>query len=139
MANPETIKAFKDLLVKTDKIMKAQKKINPRFDLEISSNLPLAIKDKNVPKIELYLTTLKATLKDIENSLDDARSALIELGDIEREDEEFVSAHLQDLDKLTTKISDAQSSLTQQFQQGKKFQEQAEKALAGLHNTVDKA
>jgi hypothetical protein len=139
MANPETVKAFKDLLLKTDKIMKAQKKINPRFDLEISSSLPLAIKDKNVPKIELYLATLKATLKDIENSLDDTRSALIELGDIERDDEEFVSAHLQDLDTLTTKISDAQSSLTQQFQQGKKFQEQAEKALTGLQNTVDKA
>src|SRR5262245_25625914 len=139
MANPETVKNFKDLLLKTDQIMKAQKKINPRFDLEISSNLPLAIKDKNGPKIELYLTTLKATLKDIENSLDDTRSALIALGDIERDDEEFVSAHLQDLDKLTSKITDAQSSLTKQFQQGKKFQEQAEKALAGLHNTVDKA
>ena len=139
MANPETVKNFKDLLLKTDQIMKAQKKINPRFDLEISSSLPQAIKDKNVPKIELYLATLKATLKDIENSLDDTRSALMELGEMERDDEEFVSAHLQDLDKLTTKITDAQSSLTKQFQQGKKFQEQAEKALAGLHNTVDKA
>ena len=65
MAKPETLKAFKDLVLKTDQIMKAQKKINPRFDLEISSSLPLAIKDKDVPKIELYLTTLKATLKDI--------------------------------------------------------------------------
>jgi hypothetical protein len=139
MANPATLNAFKDLVLKTDKIMKAQKKINPRFDLEISSSLPQAIKDKNVPKIELYLTTLKATLKDIENSLDDTRRALIELGDIERDDEEFVSAHLQDLDKLTTKITDAQSSLTKQFQQGKKFQEQAEKALTGLQGTVDKA
>jgi hypothetical protein len=139
MANPATIKKFKDLLLKTDKIMKAQKKINPRFDLEISSSLPQAIKDKNVPKIELYLATLKATLKDIENSLDDTRSALIELGDIERDDEEFVSAHLQDLDKLTTKITDAQSSLTKQFQAGKKFQEQAEKALTSLQGTVDKA
>jgi hypothetical protein len=139
MAKPETLKAFKDLLLKTDQIMKAQKKINPRFDLEISSNLTLALKDKDGPRIELYLTTLKATLKDIENSLDDTRSALIELGDIEREDEEFVSAHLQDLDKLTTKISDAQSSLTKQFQQGKKFQELAEKALTGLQGTVDKA
>jgi len=139
MANPETVKNFKDLLLKTDQIMKAQKKINPRFDLEISSNLPQAIKDKNGPKIELYLATLKATLKDIENSLDDTRSALLELGEIARDDEEFVSAHLQDLDKLTTKITEAQSSLTKQFQQGKKFQEQAEKALAGVHNTVDRA
>ena len=62
MANPATIKAFKDLVLKTDKIMKAQKKINPRFDLEISSSLSLAIKAKDGPKIELYLTTLKATL-----------------------------------------------------------------------------
>jgi hypothetical protein len=139
MANPATINAFKDLVLKTDKIMKAQKKINPRFDLEISSSLPLAIKDKDGPKIELYLTTLKATLKDIENSLDDTRSALIKLGDIERDDEQFVSEHLQDLDKLTTKISDAQSSLTKQFQDGKKFQEQAEKALTALQGTVDKA
>lgn len=139
MANPATLKAFKDLVLKADQIMKAQKKINPRFDSEISSSLPQAIKDKNVPKIELYLTTLKATLKDIENSLDDTRSALIGLGDIERDDEQFVSEHLQDLDKLTTKISDAQSSLTKQFEQGKKFQEQAEKALTGLQNTVDKA
>jgi hypothetical protein len=139
MANPETIKAYKDLLLKTDKIMKAQKKINPRFDLEISSSLPLAIKAKDGPRIELYLTTLKATLKDIENSLDDTRSALIELGDIERDDEQFVSEHLQDLDKLTTKISDAQSSLTKQFQDGKKFQEQAEKALTAQQGTVDKA
>jgi hypothetical protein len=138
MANPETLKAFKDLLLKTDQIMKAQKKINPRFDLEISSSLPQAIKDKNVPKIELYLTTLKATLKDIEDSLDDTRSALIDLGDIERDDEAFVSEHLQDLDKLTTKITDAQSSLTKQFEQGKKFQELAEKTLTGLQNTVDK-
>jgi hypothetical protein len=139
MANPATLKAFKDLVLKTDQIMKAQKKINPRFDLEISSSLPQAIKDKNGPKIELYLTTLKATLKDIENSLDDTRSALIELGDIERDDEQFVSEHLQDLDKLTTKISDAQSSLTKQFQDGKRFQEQAEKALTSLQGTVDKA
>lgn len=139
MANPATLKAFKDLVLKADQIMKAQKKINPRFDSEISSSLPQAIKDKNVPKIELYLTTLKATLKDIENSLDDARSALITLGDIERDDEQFVSEHLQDLDKLTGKITDAQSSLTKQFEQGKKFQEQAEKALASQQNTVDKA
>ena len=139
MANPETIKAFKDLVLKADQIMKAQKKIDPRFNQEISSNLPQAIKDKNVPRIELYLTTLKATLKDIENSLDDTRGALIELGDIERADEAFVSAHLQDLDKLTTKITDAQSSLTKQFEQGKKFQEQAEKALSAQQNTVDKA
>jgi hypothetical protein len=76
MANPETIKAFEDLLLNTDKIMKAQKKINPRFDLEISSSLPLAIKNKDGPKIELYLTTLKATLKDIENSLDDIPGAV---------------------------------------------------------------
>lgn len=139
MANPATLKAFKDLVLKTDQIMKAQKKINPRFDQDISSKLPQAIKDKDVPKIELYLTTLKATLKDIENSLDDTRGALIELGDIEREDEEFVSEHLQDLDKLTTTISGAQSSLTKQFEQGKKFQEQAEKALAARQGTMDKA
>src|SRR4051812_16466944 len=139
MANPQTLKNFKDVVVKTDLIMKAQKKINPRFDLEISSSLPLAIKNKDGPKIELYLTTLKATLKDIENSLDDTRSALIELGDIEREDEQFVSEHLQNLDILTTKISDAQSSLTKQFQDGKKFQEQAEKALTSLQGTVEKA
>jgi len=139
MANPQTLKNFKDVVVKTDLIMKAQKKINPRFDLEISSSLPQAIKDKDGPKIELYLATLKATLKDIENSLDDTRSALIKLGDIERDDEEFVSAHLQDLEKLTTKISDAQSSLTKQFQQGGKFQEQAEKALTALQGSVDKA
>ncbi len=139
MAKPETLKAFKDIVLNADKIMKAQKKINPRFDQEISSSLPQAIKDKNIPKIELYLTTLKATLKDIENSLDDARSALIELGDIERDDEDFVSEHLQDLDKLTTTITTAQSSLTKQFEQGKKFQEQAEKALDSQQGTVDKA
>lgn len=139
MANPASLKAFKDLVLKTDKIMKAQKKINPRFDLEISSSLPQAIKDKDGPKIELYLATLKATLKDIENSLDDTRSALLELGELERDDEQFVSEHLQELDKLTSKISDAQSSLTKQFQQGKKFQEQAEKALTAQQGTVDKA
>jgi hypothetical protein len=139
MANPATLKAFKDLVLKTDQIMKAQQKINPRFDKEISSSLPQAIKDKDAPKIELYLTTLKATLKDIENSLDDTRSALIELGDLERDDEGFVSEHLQDLDKLTTKISGAQSSLTKQFAQGKKFQEQAEKALTAQQGTVEKA
>lgn len=139
MANPATLKAFKDVVLNADKIMKAQKKIDPRFNSEISSSLPQAIKDKNVPKIELYLTTLKATLKDIEDSLDDARGALIALGDIERSDEQFVSEHLQELDKLTTKITDAQSSLTKQFEQGKKFQEQAEKALASQQNTVDKA
>jgi len=138
-ANPDTLKSFKELVLITDRIMKAQKKINPRFDLEISSSLHIAIKDKDGPKIELYLATLKATLKDIENSLDDTRSALMRLGDIEREDEDFVSEHLTDLDTLTGKISDAQSSLTQQFEDGKKFQTQGEKALDALRGTVDKA
>ena len=138
-ANPATLESFKKLVLQTDKIMKAQKKINPRFDLEISSSLPIAIKDKNGPMIELYLTTLKATLKDIETSLDDTRSALILLGDIERDDEEFISAHLTDVQSLTAKISDAQTSLTKQFADGQKFKTQAEKALAAQQNTQEKA
>jgi hypothetical protein len=138
-ADPNSIEAFKNIVLLTDKIMKAQKKINPRFDLEISKSLPAAIKDKNGPMIELYLTTLKTTLKDIENSLDDTRTALLRLGDLQRGDEEFVSAHLADMDKLTTKITGAQSSLTKQFEEGKKFQTQAEKALDAQQNTQEKA
>src|SRR5579864_6981754 len=135
---PATAETFKRVVLLADKIMKDQKKINPRFDLEISSNLPAAIKDKNGPKIDLYLTSLKATLKDIENSLDDTRTALMTLKEIEISDEDFVSARLSDMDKLTTKISDAQSSLTKQFEDGKKLQTQAETALDAQQNTQDK-
>ena len=123
----------------TDKIMKAQKKINPRFDLEISTSLPEAIKQKDGPKIDLYLATLKATLKDIETSLDDTRTALMYLKEIETSDEDFVSAHLNDMDKVTSKISEAQTSLTQQFKDGKQFQTQAEQALDAQQNTQEKA
>lgn len=137
--NNAAAKALKDVVLLAEKIKKAQKKIDGRFDLEIRSSLPLAIKDKNAPMIELYLTTLKATLKDIENSLDDARSALIGLGDIEREYEDFVSEHLEDMDMLTSRITEAQAILTRQFEDGKKFQTQAEKALASMQGTVDKA
>lgn len=139
MASPATTEAFKKLVLLTDKIMKAQKKINPRFDLEISSSLSIAIKDKNGPMIDLYLTTLKSTLKDIEVSLDDTRTALMNLKEMELSDEDFVAAHLTEMDRLTSKISDAQSSLTKQFADGKKMQTEAEKALEAQQNTQEKA
>ncbi len=139
MAPPSaSLEAFKKLVLLTDKILKAQQKINPRFD-EISSKLPAAIKDKNGPKIDLYLTTLKATLKDIELGLDDTRTGLMNLKELEMSDEEFVSAHLQDMEKLATKITDAQSSLTKQFEDGKKLQTEAEKAQDSQQDTQEKA
>jgi hypothetical protein len=137
--DPRTINEFKKVVLLADKIMKAQKTINPRFDQDISNNLPKAIKDKDGSKIDLYLAGLKACLKDIEVSLDDARTGLMYLKEIEIADEDFVGAHLADMDTVRGKISGAQSSLTKQFADGKKFQMQAEAAMAGQQKTQDKA
>lgn len=137
-ANPNTPDTFKKAVLKADVITKAQKKINPRFDLEISSSLPAAIKDKNGPKIELYQAALKAAMEEIEASLADVRSALLLLKDVE-DDEEFVAAHLAAVEKVTTIVSDARASLTSQYQAGLKLQKQAEAALDGLRNTQDRA
>ena len=81
---------------------------------------------------------MKATLKDIEASLDDTRSALMKLGEIERGDEEFISEHFEDVQRLTAKISEAQISLTQQFKDGQKLQTDAEKALKAQQGSQEK-
>jgi hypothetical protein len=132
-----TADAYKNAVLKTDQVVKAQKKINPRFD-ELSTKLPAAIKAADGPMIELYLKSLQALIGDIDNSLNDTRLALAFLDTVEN-DQDFVSSRLQDVEKLTKLVSDARSSLTNQYKTAKQFENQAEKALEGQHGTEEEA
>jgi hypothetical protein len=79
-----TADAYKNAVLKTDQVVKAQKKINPRFD-ELSTKLPAAIKAADGPMIELYLKSLQALIGDIDNSLNDTRLALAFLDTVEND------------------------------------------------------
>jgi hypothetical protein len=135
--NPAAADAYKKAVLKTDQIVKAQKKINPRFE-ELSTKLPAAIKAADGPMVELYLKSLQVLIRDIDNSLNDTRLALGFLDTVE-DDEDFVSTRLQDVEKVTKLVSDARSSLTNQYKTAKQLENQAEKSLEGQHGTQEAA
>lgn len=135
--NPAAADAYKKAVLKTDQIVKAQKKINPRFE-ELSTKLPAAIKAADGPMVELYLKSLQVLIRDIDNSLNDTRLALGFLDTVE-DDEDFVSTRLQDVEKITKLVSDARSSLTNQYKTAKQLENKAEKSLEGEHGTQEAA
>lgn len=133
-----TAGTYKGLLLKVGEIAKAQKKINQSLDVELSKQIPEAIKDNDEMMISLKLRLLRTTIQDIETALKATEAAVSSL-EVINDDQAFSSAHHDDLEKLTKAVSAACTKLTHQLEAAKKLESDAKKGFDKAFNSKEEA
>jgi chromosome segregation ATPase len=151
MAKSETAAQFAKAKVAAAQIGKARAAFDPKWK-DVVAKLRAAIKAKQNDKIDLYLAALDGRIKELNKILRAATLVRGNLREIEL-DEDFVAANLAEVEKAVTTVSDAVDGLTEQFDDGKTLQNEAEAAstkfqgganqamtnLSALENEMDEA
>jgi chromosome segregation ATPase len=151
MAKPGTAAQFAKAKVAAVQIGKVRAAFDPKWK-DVVTKLRAAIKAKQNDKIDLYLAALDGRIKELNKAL---RAATLVRGDL-REiefDEDFVAENLAEVEKAVTTVSEAVDGFTEQFDDGKTLQNEAEAAsvrfqgganqamtnLSALENEMDEA
>ena len=132
-----TVAAYKIAVTETDKIVKANKAIDPKFR-EITGKLVAAMKDKDQPKIELYMKSLEIERTAITAAMKSVDMALGNLRQVETDDD-FVATRLADIEKLMNIVDAAKKSLTAKFRAVEKLDAEAEKAADAARDVGEEA
>ena len=151
MAKPETAAQFAKAKIAAVQIGKVRTAFDPKWK-DVVTKLRAAIKAKNNDKIDLYLAALDGRIKELNKALRAATLVRGDLREIEM-DEDFVAANLAEVEKAVTTVSGAVDGFTEQFDEGKTLQNEAEAAstkfqgganqamtnLSALENEMDEA
>ena len=137
MADPGTAAQFAKAKVTAVQIGKVRAAFDPKWK-EVVTKLKAAIKAKQSDKIDLYLAALDGRIKELNKILRAATLARGDLREIEL-DEDFVAAHLSEVEKAVTTVSEAVDGLTEQFDEGKTLQNEAEAASTKFQGGANQA
>ena len=137
MADPGTAAQFAKAKVSAAQIGKVRAVFDPKWK-EVVTKLKAAIKAKQNDKIDLYLAALDGRIKELNKILRAATLARGDLREIEM-DEDFVAANLTEVEKAVTTVSEAVDGLTEQFDEGKTLQNEAEAASTKFQGGANQA
>jgi len=137
MADPGTAAQFAKAKVTAVQIGKVRAAFDPKWK-EVVTKLKAAIKAKQNDKIDLYLAALDGRIKELNKILRAATLARGDLREIEM-DEDFVAANLTEVEKAVTTVSEAVDGLTEQFDEGKTLQNEAEAASTKFQGGANQA
>ncbi len=137
MAESPTAVRFAKAKVTAAQIGKVRAVFDPKWK-DVVTKLKAAIKAKQNDKIDLYLAALDGRIKELNKILRAATLARAELREIEL-DEDFVAAHLTDVEKAVTTVSEAVDGLTEEFDEGKTLQNDAEAASTRFQGGANQA
>jgi len=137
MASPETAAQFAKAKVVAAQIGKVRAIFDPKWK-DVVTKLRAAIKAKQNDKIDLYLAALEGRLKELNKVLRAATLARGELREIEM-DKDFVAEHLKEVDTAVTTVSEAVDGFTEQFDEGKTLQNEAEAASSRFQGGANQA
>lgn len=135
--DPKTAQKFKEAVVLVDRVGKARKATEAKYD-DLKSRLGVAMKAKDGPKLELYLSAFEAIVSEIAKGSGLVDSALAALREVEL-DEEFVASRLAAIDKLMTIVSEARTAFARMFKDAKEQQNKGEAALASSQDAGEEA
>ena len=136
-AEPDTAAKFKKAKVVAAQIGKVRAAFDPKWK-DVVTKLKAAIKAKQNDKIDLYLAALEGRLKELNKILRAATLARGDLREIEL-DEDFVAANLTEVEKAVTTVSEAVDGLTEEFDEGKTLQNEAEAASTKFQGGANQA
>jgi len=137
MAESETAARFNKAKVTATQIGKVRAVFDPKWK-DVVTKLKAAIKAKQNDKIDLYLAALDGRIKELNKILRAATLARGDLREIEL-DEDFVAAHLSEVEKTVTTVSEAVDGLTEEFDEGKTLQNEAEAASTKFQGGANQA
>ena len=137
MADPGTAAQFAKAKVSAAQIGKVRAVFDPKWK-DVVTKLKAAIKAKQSDKIDLYLAALDGRIKELNKILRAATLARGDLREIEM-DEDFVAANLTEVEKAVTTVSEAVDGLTEQFDEGKTLQNEAEAASTKFQGGANQA
>ena len=137
MADPGTAAQFAKAKVSAAQIGKVRAVFDPKWK-DVVTKLKAAIKAKQNDKIDLYLAALDGRIKELNKILRAATLARGDLREIEM-DEDFVAANLTEVEKAVTTVSEAVDGLTEQFDEGKTLQNEAEAASTKFQGGANQA
>ena len=137
MADPGTAAQFAKAKVTAVQIGKVRTAFDPKWK-EVVTKLRAAIKAKNNDQIDLYLAALDGRIKEVNKVLRAATVARGELREIEF-DEDFVAANLTEVEKAVKIVSEAVDGFTEQFDEGKTLQNEAESASTRFQGGANEA
>lgn len=137
MAKPETAAQFAKAKIAAAQIGKVRAAFDPKWK-DVVTKLRAAIKAKQNDKIDLYLAALDGRIKELNKILRAATLVRGELREVEM-DEDFVADKLSEVEKAVTTVSDAVDGLTEQFDDGKTLQNEAEAASAKFQGGANQA
>lgn len=137
MADPGTAAQFAKAKVSAAQIGKVRAVFDPKWK-DVVTKLKAAIKAKQSDKIDLYLAALDGRIKELNKILRTATLARGDLREIEM-DEDFVAANLTEVEKAVTTVSEAVDGLTEQFDEGKTLQNEAEAASTKFQGGANQA
>lgn len=128
---------FKKIKVVAGQIAKIRAVLDPRWK-DLVKQIEYAIKTKDRDKIELYLSAIDGRIKEVAKTLQAARVAMGDVRELQL-DEDFVAGNIVEMDDVVSTLSEAVKSLTAQFAQGKKLQNQAEAASETASDSAGQA
>ncbi|MCE9661584.1 MAG: hypothetical protein K8R60_23910 [Burkholderiales bacterium] len=137
MAKPETAAQFAKAKVTAVQIGKVRAAFDPKWK-DVVTKLRAAIKAKQNDKIDLYLVALEGRLKELNKILRAATLARGNLREIEF-DEDFVAENLSEVEKAVTTVSEAVDGFTEEYDEGKTLQNEAEAASTKFQGGANQA
>jgi len=137
MADSATAVRFAKAKVTAAQIGKVRAVFDPKWK-DVVTKLKAAIKAKQNDKIDLYLAALDGRIKELNKILRAATLARGDLREIEL-DEDFVAEHLSEVEKAVTTVSEAVDGLTEEFDEGKTLQNDAEAASTKFQGSASQA
>lgn len=137
MAEPGTAAQFAKAKVTAAQIGKVRAAFDPKWK-DVVTKLRAAIKARQNDKIDLYLAALDGRIKELNKVL---RAATLARGDLRgiQFDEDFVAQNLSEVEKAVTTVSEAVDGFTEQFDEGKTLQNEAEAASTKFQGGANQA
>ena len=136
-AEPGTAAQFAKAKAAAVQVGKVRAAFDPKWK-DVVSKLRAAIKAKQNDKIDLYLAALEGRIKELNKAL---RAATLVRGSLREilTDEDFVAENLAEVEKAVTTVSEAVDGFTEQFDEGKTLQNEAEAASARFQGGANQA
>ena len=137
MADSASEKLFKKIKLVAGQVAKIRAVLDVRWK-DLVKQIEYAIKTQDRDKIELYLSAIDGRIKEVSKTLQAARAAMGDVRELQA-DEDFVAGNIVEMDDVVSGLSEAVKSLTAQFAQGKKLQNQAEAAARTAKDSAGQA
>jgi len=126
--DPDIEQALKFAQELSDKIFKAQEKLDKSFEAELSKQIPQAIQENDDVIIKLRLQELQKAIHGMEENLEDTLRAVNYIEQMNGDDE-FSSAHHDEIQSVTTIVAHTRAKLTRQIESAKKLEITAKKGV----------